>query len=200
MNKQTLLTYATMAALMMTGCASSPDAKFYTLSAIDRYAPPVSLTTALQNVAVKVGPVSIPDALDQSQIISRTGKNRLIVDEFHRWGGDLQLTIQLVLAENISLLLPTEQVILNQDVTPLPADYQVIVHFREFDGELGGTVMLNADWTIVRFGKKNIVRGGKLVFRENTTGPGYQAYVAAQSRLLAKFSREIVAEINGQMQ
>jgi hypothetical protein len=50
--------------------------------------------------------------------------------------------------ENISILLPTDQVILSQEIVLLPIDYQVLVNIREFDGTLGGMVNLNADWTV----------------------------------------------------
>jgi hypothetical protein len=61
------------------------------------------------------------------QIVSRSGENSLIVDEFNRWGGDFQSDIQRVIGENISILLPTDQVILSQEIVLLPIDYQVLV-------------------------------------------------------------------------
>ncbi len=39
----------------------------------------------------------------------------------------------------------------------------------------------------------------KSVFKENTEGADYQAYVAAQSRLLGKLSQEITDEIRRQL-
>ena len=64
MNKQTILSLSLIAATMLfTGCGSSPDAKFYILSAVDRNAPIPIATMKNQSVVVKVGPVSIPDML-----------------------------------------------------------------------------------------------------------------------------------------
>ena len=81
----------------------------------------------------------------------------------------------------------------------LPIDFQVLVNIRRFDGELGGIVTLNADWTILHKGKEKSVMAQKSVLHENTTGTDYQDYVAAQSRLLAKLSEEIVTEIRRQL-
>jgi uncharacterized lipoprotein YmbA len=183
----------------ISGCGSSPNAKFYILNAVDRDISVPAVTTGNHSLAVKVGPVSIPDTLYQSQIVTRSGSNRLVVDEFNRWGGDFQNDFQRILGENISILLPTDHVILNQDVTPLPVDFQVIVNVREFYGKLGGIVTLNADWTVVRQGKEKIVMAKKSVLQENTGGVDYQAYVATQSRLLAKLSQEITDEIRRQL-
>jgi len=187
-------------ALGLVGCASSPDAKFYTLNAIERNVAPTSPQKIKgRSIAVKVGPVTIPDTLDQSQIVTRSGSNRLVLDEFNRWGGDLQNDFQRLLGENISILLPTDRIILNQDVTLLPVDFQVIVNIREFDGQLAGAVTLNADWTVARQGKGKTVVAKKSVLQEKADGADYKAYVGAQSRLLARLSREIADEIRRQM-
>lgn len=202
MNYRTILSLSLLAlTLFFSGCGSSPNAKIYILDAMDRDSSISALTPQGQGVAVKVGPVSISDVLDQLQIVSRSGENSLIVDEFNRWGGDFQSDIQRVIGENISILLPTDQVILSQEIGLLPIDYQVLVNIREFDGTLGGMVNLNADWTVAGKGKgkdKSIVTR-KSVLEEQADGAGYDAYVAAQSRLLKKLSQDITAEIRNQL-
>jgi len=184
---------------LFSGCGSSPNAKIYILNAMDRDTSVSTLKVEHHNVAVKVGPVSIPDTLDQSLIVTRSGPNMLVVGEFNRWGGDLQSDIQRVIGENISILLPTKQVTLSQEIMLLPVDFQVIVNVRKFDGTLGGVVTLNADWTVARKGKETSVMVKKSVLKENADGVDYQSYVAAQSRLLAKLSQEIADEIRGQL-
>ena len=81
----------------------------------------------------------------------------------------------------------------------LPVDFQVIVNVREFDGSLGGIVTLNADWVVTGKGDDKSMIAKKSVLQENADGADYQAYVAAQSRLLAKLSKEITAEIKNQL-
>lgn len=181
--------------LIIAGCGSSPEARFYTLNALSRDAIPTGNLQDAQAIAVKVGPVSLPDTLDQSQIVTRSGSNILELNEFNRWGGDLQADFQRILGENISILLPTDQVILYSEITPLPVDFQVIVNIREFEGELGGMVTLNADWSVIRLAKEKTVFFRKSVFQEYAISTKYQDYVAAQSRLLGKLSREITDEI-----
>lgn len=200
MNKSTFLPAMLISCvLIITGCGSSPNARFYMLNTLDQNESQSTANTQTQNLAVKVGPVSIPETLDQSQIVSRKNENMLIVDEYNRWGGDIQSDIQRTLGENISILLPTNRVILSQEIALLPVDYQVVVNIRRFDGTLGGEVTLNADWTVVRIENKESAKGKKSVFSEATVGDDYQAYVAAQSRLLARLSEEITKEITRQV-
>jgi len=201
MYKQTFISFTLIAmSLLFSGCGSSPTAKLYILNAIDRNNIVLpALTTDNHTVAVKVGPISISDTLDQPQIITRTGQNSLVADEFNRWSGDFQSDIQRIIGENISILLPTNQVMLSQEINLVPYDFQVIVNIRKFDGTLGGAITLNADWTVAGKGKEKTVIAKKLVLQESTNGVGYQDYVAAQSRLLEKLSQEISDEIRKQL-
>jgi len=185
-------------ALAIAGCGSSPSAKFYILNTIDRNVSTSTADMKDSNIAVKVGPVSIPDTLDHSRIVTRSGENMLILNEFNRWAGNFQSDVQRILGENISILLPTNQVVLSSEVSLLPTDFQVVINVRELDGQLGGIVTLNADWTVTHKGKEKTVMARKLVLQEKTDGTDYQAYVAAQSRLLAKLSQEITDEIRRQ--
>lgn len=196
-NKHSILYCALIAiTINITGCGSSPKVKFYTMNALDRM-PLVS--TTYKPTTVKLGPVSMPEMLIQPRIVSRSGSNELLLNEFNRWGGDFQNDFQRILGENISALLPTEYVILDEDRTPLSSDFQVIVNVREFSGELGGIVTLNADWIIVYQNKEKYTLAKKSVLKENTNGSGYPAYVATQSKLLAKLSQEIVDKIKSQL-
>lgn len=200
MYKRTLLTASlVLLTLLIAGCGTSPNARLYILNAMDRGDSISTKTLEGQSITVKVGPVSVPDTLDQSLIVSRSGTNRLITDEFNRWGGDFQSDILGIIGENISILLPTDQVILSQEIVLLPIDFQVLVNIREFDGVLGGIVTLNADWTVASKGKDKTIVTKKSVLKEQADGTGYDAYVATQSRLLGELSQQITAEIRKQL-
>lgn len=185
--------------LLVSGCGSSPDSRFYTLSALPREASSTAAAQGNATVSVKVGPVTIPDTLDQSQIVTRSGPNELHLNEFNRWGGDLQTDFQRILGENISILLPTDHVVLYQEIILSPVDFQVIVNVREFDGRLGGMVTLNADWSVVKVGNEKSVVERKSVLHDHTDSSDFQGYVAAQSRLLAMLSRQISDEIRSKI-
>lgn len=55
---------------------------------------------------IGVGPVSIPDSLDRSQIATLSGGNEVIIAEFDRWSGSCRDEIARVMTENLSALLP----------------------------------------------------------------------------------------------
>ena len=183
--------------LFLAGCGTSPKTQIYILNTIDR---DISVPASdAQKIIIKVGPISIPDTLDQEPIVTRTGSNTLLADEYNRWSGNFQKDIQRILGENISILLPNSQMILGRETALLADDFQVIINVREFDGELAGVVTLNVDWTVARKGKNKTITVKKSVLQENSSGTDYASYVATQSRLLAKLSEEIADEIRGQL-
>ncbi|MGD8274166.1 MAG: PqiC family protein, partial [Desulfobacterales bacterium] len=98
-------------ALLLSGCrGSTPKTEFYTLNSIRNTQMDAKPISAGQPLSIGVGPVTIPQMLDRPQIVSRTGPYTLQIDEFHRWAGRLNEDFARVLAENISLMLATEQV------------------------------------------------------------------------------------------
>ncbi len=183
--------------LLFVGCGTSPKTQLYILNTLDRDTP--SVISDAQNIVIKVGPVSLPATLDQEPIVTRIGSNMLLADEFNRWSGDFQKDIERILGENISILLPTSKINLSRETVLLPLDFQVIVNVREFDGELGGNVILNANWTVVGKAKNKSITAHKSVLTEASNGTSYQSYVTAHSRLLARLSQEIAKEIGGQL-
>ncbi|MCU7833842.1 MAG: PqiC family protein [gamma proteobacterium symbiont of Taylorina sp.] len=186
-----------LVSFLLSGCGTSPKAQIFILNTIDREA--LVQIVEVQNIVVKVDPVSIPDTLDQAPIVTRTGSNTLLADEFHRWSGDFQSDILRTLGENISILLPTKQIVLGHETVLLPVDFLVIINIREFDGILGGVVTLNADWIVAGQNKAKKITSKKSVFQEKMNGIAYQDYVATQSRLLARLSEEIADEIRKQL-
>ena len=71
-----------------TGCASTPQSHFYTLSPASKPA-----AAAAASYSISVGPVTVPAAVDRPQIVVRVGPNQVDIDEFNRWASPLQSDI-----------------------------------------------------------------------------------------------------------
>jgi len=100
-----------------------------------------------------------------------------------------------VLAENISVLLSTNHVIVYPWNRTAPVDYQVVIDVIRFDGAMGDDVSMRARWTLLGDdGKKVLLRkNSSLSIRADDRT--YEALVSAQSRILADLSSEISEEI-----
>ncbi len=184
--------------LAWSGCAGTKPARFYTLSPLDATGERSGTVSAEQRIAVAVGPVAIPDYLDRPQILTRSGPRGFALSEFDRWAGSLEKDISRILAENLSVLLPRDKVTVFRwggGASPFPAEYRVGIDVTRFEGALGESVVLAAQWSVYREEERTILSASESNVREPVEGPDYDALVEAMSRALGALSREIAAAI-----
>ena len=180
---------AAIVGLLLAACAQTLPSRFYTLSGLPDDAAP---SAASSDLAIGVGPISLPNYLDRPEIVRRTTPNQFQFGEFDRWGEPLQDIFPRVLAENLSVLLGTNRVFLLPRRQATTIDYQVEVQVTRFDGDVGGPVVLSARWEIFdNDGNSLLVE--RSTFTESVVGEGYGAVVTAMSRTIAAFSGEIAA-------
>jgi uncharacterized lipoprotein YmbA len=183
--------------LLVLGCASSPSPRFYTLSSLQEGGGGLRESTFDQDLFIGVGPIKVSDYLDRTEIITRSSSNKITLSDFDLWAGSLAEDFSRVLAENLSVLLSTESVIVYPRLRSGLAKYQVTMDVIRFDGPLGGDVSLIARWAILEGKDKKIVFARKSTIIEPSGGKSYEAMVAADSRALEKLSREIAETIKG---
>jgi uncharacterized lipoprotein YmbA len=198
-------------AVLLSACSSTPKTSYYTLSA----APLPSAAATSSGTSVMVGPVSLPDSLDQPLLVVQRGNNQVSMSEYHRWAGSLKGDIGRVIAVNLAHDLGTARVWSYAQSTQTNADYQVLIDVQSFDAKLGDAVELDVLWTILPAAAKteSTVTPGKTTSAKSTPGPsadpvekqksgrtlvhepvsetGFEALVAAQSRALVRVSADI---------
>jgi hypothetical protein len=178
---------AVFAAVLLAACANTPPSRFYRLSA------EAQAGQARSAVSIAVGPVSVPAEIDRPQLVLAVAPNRVEIDEFSRWAGPLREEIARTVAENLSRLLGTPAAWPHPRVAA-EADVRVRIDVLRFDLARGGTVALDAAWTVSRAAGSG-AKSGRLSAQEPAGAEGVEALVAAQSRLLARLSRDIAADV-----
>jgi uncharacterized lipoprotein YmbA len=175
---------------LAAGCGSSPPSHFYLLNATA-----VADNAAQARYAVLVGPVSIPAAVDQPQLVLQTSANGVRPDEFNRWGAPLQDQIGHVVAADLAALLGTPRV----TATPLPhfdAAYRVAIDVQRVESVPGKSATIEAVWVVYAVaGKAESGRSGHTLAEEPIADGSMDALVAAHSRALAAVSADIAAAI-----
>jgi len=185
--------------LLLTGCfGTTPPARFYSLT------PRESHEIALRNNPdrfLMVGPVEIPSYLDRPQIVTRTGRNEVDVAEFDCWSGKLEEEITRLLINTLSEQLAPKGIAvvswrstftsLNRKMLRIP------VNIHRFDGTLGETVVLSADWGLLGIKEKEeslLVQ--QTTITEEAKGKGYDELVAAMGRALVRLGKEMASRIS----
>jgi uncharacterized protein len=188
----------TIVALFVGGCLNrSQTPRFYSLSPIQEDQGISKRKGAVQNAVIGIGPIRLADYLDDSKIVTRTSDNQLVKAEYDRWAGSFKNNFTNILAEDIGVLLRTDQILLYPWRTSLTLDYQVVVDVIRLDGRLGEAAWLVARWSILEGPEKKLLKMNRSSISEPVSGSEYAALVAAQSGAIAKLSQEIVQAIQG---
>ena len=172
------------------GCSISATPKFYSLSATST---PDGSSSA--NVAVLVGPISIPAGVDRPQFVVQNGANQVDVEEFNRWSAPLNDSIAKVVAGDLSVLLGTPDVA-TAPLANFVAAYRVTIDVQRFDSIRSQGAVLDAVWVVKK--ANGDARSGRTVAHETVQGDSFDALAAAHSRALAKMSADIAGAIRAE--
>jgi len=196
MKNRCLIGVLVICCIALTGCATSAPSRFYTLNPLSGDQQEYNRERGVGGIIVGVGPVEVPAYLDRPQIVTRIDSNEINLEEFHKWAEPLKDSMGRVLVENLSKLLSRKTVVAYPWKSALDVNYQIVVEVIRFDGNMGDTAHLVAQWYIFDGEGKNKLVSHKSHIEENTKGANVKALVAAQSLALADLSKKIASEIN----
>ncbi len=185
-----------LAALLACGCMSSPGSRFFVLPSALPSGPGHELDLASTRHLVGILPVKLAPYLNGPQIVTRIDDEEVKVDEFNRWGIPLDDGIGATLATGMLLNLPETYV----DVHPWTGsgafDCQVSVQVLRFDGALGRSATLIAEWTVVRGRNPADIVARKISrYSLPVEGNDYPALTRTMTRLIISLSEDISAAI-----
>ena len=177
---------------LFCGCASKPP-NYYVLHSLQSEAPDVKMPRAENDLTIGVGPIKIPEYLDRPQMATRSTPDSLQFAEFDKWAEPLDKNLASVLAENLSILLSTDRIVVFPWGGSMHVLYQVTVDVSQMEYTPDGKAVFVAGWSV--FGND----GDKLIETSRTRiivpvqSTGFEAVASAQSRAVGDMSREIAA-------
>ncbi|MBL8484322.1 MAG: membrane integrity-associated transporter subunit PqiC [Rhodocyclaceae bacterium] len=182
---------AACAAVLCTACTTaSPPVEYYRLADPELTPGPKSTLSAV------IGPVSLPEAVDRTQMVLFVVPDRVAISDTRRWAAPLKSEVPRVLAGAVARLLGGARVAVSGQAGAALADYRVAVDFRRFDGIAGQGVVLEAGWNLQAQDGRVLDSGGG-EYRTENPQLGYADLPAALSGALAQLAREIAAALAG---
>ena len=149
---------------------------------------------------VRVLPVELPEYLQTSDMVIRTGTNELFFAEFHEWAEPLDAGIRRVLAQNLRGFQGIQEVITDE---PSPAHrklYIISVHILECEGSDTngrGMILFSAAWEISQGGTDATPAHGTFRAPPASWHPGdYAGMVTQLSSDVADLSKVLVQAIS----
>jgi len=174
--------------LSLAGCigGTTPPSDFYLLEPIKAQA---AGPDVVRHRGIALAPVRIPQYVDRPQMVTATDSNAYHVNEFQRWAERLDDGIARVLAMNLSLLVPSDQVTLNASGRNPPDTRRVALTVLEFHVDQTGQARLTAQWTASR--GSDMLLAKQASYREPASTTDYRAMAAALNECLNRLSRDM---------
>ena len=147
---------------------------------------------ASNSLPVGLGQVKLPAYLFNTSVAVRKGTNEINYLESAIWGERLDAGFQRVLAANLAIVLPTEQVRLSVWQRDTVAA-EVYVTIEQFDVDASGRGVLVAQWRILSPGGEKVLKAGvsRLVRQGPPPGSNPSGAVATLSDLVAELSQQL---------
>lgn len=178
---------------LLSGCFGgySPESRFYTLQSVENVK-----KVSDKNISVGVDLPELPEYADRPQFVSFSANgSKINIDELNRWGEDLDIMLQRVIAADLRLYLPNANV---KAKTSLLEKFRYIVDvtITKFEMIEDSEAYLEALWSIKNGSLLNIMRKGKtslnMKIEDETEG-----YSLAMSEMIALMSEQIAKSLAG---
>ena len=173
------------------GGSKAPATRYYVLNSLYTAEKETQPVVDLKEAIVVIGPLTLTQVLDRPQIIIRQSDNEIRVSDLDRWAEPLRENLARVVIDNLAFLLSRGRVIRFPPAASIPVTYRIIIEVTRFDGKPGDEVVLRARWAVLGDNGKTVLLKQQSVLNESTRGDTIAEMVSAQSRLAAKFSRDI---------
>jgi uncharacterized lipoprotein YmbA len=187
-----------VACSIAAGCFSlepKPDpSRFFALASLPRAGGKAQDGAGANGVALGIGPIKFPGYLDRQQFVTRISQNRFSIAENDRWAEPLDENFARVLAQNISILLPTDRIVTYPWERSQQPTYQVQMEVLRFEPNGDGVVELSARWSIMDSAKKTL-RVSESSLTQPARDKSTEASVVSMSQVVSELSKEIAAAI-----
>lgn len=193
-----MLSFLTVLSLVVTACGNTtPSVEYYTLSPLQMSAIQKPEGFEYNYAVIGIGPITVPEYLESSRIVTRSSPNKLKINEYHRWGGSLEDELLRTISENVSLLTGSEKVIVYPWKRSIRPDIHIQISFKNLEAIPGKKAVLRASWIVNSPNSRNNTRVNLSKFEKDISSSHIESIVAAQSQLIERLSLEIVNSLNG---
>lgn len=177
--------------LLLSACAASPPVQYFTLPLPAASAAPAAHPAG---PVIALGPVSLPETVDRSQIVLNLTQSRLEVMSELRWAQPLRAEISRGLAANLARLPGAPRVQLHGQATFGEPDLRVRIDILRFESWPDAEALVEAQWS-VRSRHDDRVRRGHALVRQPVSGKGYEALAVAHGHALEALARSIAGTL-----
>lgn len=194
--KYRLLLIALISMLLQAGCSSTKPVEFFVLQHKSPQTKPVTNNAEEVNLAIGVGPITLPKLLDRPQIVTQKSGGSVKLAEYQRWAQPLKDNVYGVLTRNLSGLRPADSVHIFPSQAAGKLDYRASIDVWQFKASPGEAVELEAVWIITNSHDNIRLHYEHMTVRQEPADASYLSMVDAMSDTLFQLSKKISAGLD----
>ncbi|HLU20634.1 MAG TPA: ABC-type transport auxiliary lipoprotein family protein [Pusillimonas sp.] len=182
------------ASITVTGCASTPQSQYYTLSGAALSNPPAAQATFV----IHLSTVKVPQQVDRPQIVlGRQGSTEVTLLNDSQWAAPLTSEIRDALSHQLSQRLGALEVEPRAAPKDLPL-WMLSLTVNRFDSIYERVAVLDVTW---RQAPRNGAKGPNAICSatiEVPVGPGVESLVAGHQQALSELAGLMANKLRGQ--
>ena len=178
---------------VLSGCASAPPERFYSLSA-GLGGGAAQTTQAAPAYYIELPAVTVPPQVARNQLVVNTGAGRVDLLEQERWASPPSAEIGQALSLAISGELGTIDVFRTPTPDKAPV-YRISTNVQRFESAPGQYALIDAVWSVRLVGSTQVLTCRSVA--QETVGAGYDELVAGHRRAVARIGVDISKAVRG---
>jgi uncharacterized lipoprotein YmbA len=178
--------------LLLMACTSTQKTNFYLLKAI----PDTDLKiSSITGVTILVQQPTLPEYLDQPQMVLRENDYKLQMNEDHRWAEPIKNNFTRVFVENLNTRVAPSNASVFSELGRLNPDYQLSIKVLQMDVNMDDKAVLKTEWALYNGKEEKLIKRQNSSYTLPVDTKSYESGVEAQSKAIALLAEEIAETI-----
>lgn len=150
----------------------------------------------LSDLALGVGPISIPGYIDRPQIVTKTDTPELQIEEYARWAEPMDRMFTRALTQNLRILTDSQQIHSHPWSNASQLNYRLSAKVIKFENDINGDALLVVHWGIIDAANSSDIIVKHTMYNAFATGIDVSDRINALNETIAQFANNIVETLN----
>jgi uncharacterized lipoprotein YmbA len=169
-----------------------PDvSRFFVLAWLGDLGSPIEACALPDGTRVGLGPVRLPEYLEQPALLTRTSPTEIRPSLTDRWSEPLDTMLPRVLGDDLSQIFRSQNIVMFPWYSTARPEWQIEIDIVRFEPNAAGEVSLIAQWRVHELGAGGRSRAAesRIMQQASSTDPAQRAQ--AMSTALGKLAEEL---------
>lgn len=179
---------------LLQGCANAPATQFYSLEAL---IPPQIISEKTEHSPlIGISQISLPNALERKQLVTRDFKGQLQLHEQHQWAALLKQNMTEVMAKNLAFQQSNVWFKAHPWSLLGQVDYRLVIDVTRLDIVLGKQIDFSVDWTFLNEKNHAILQHNTIDLVLPLADENVATAVSGLNTLLTQFSEKLALNLH----